>query len=114
VALLELEKAEWRSFFDLASKVLIGKRAEIEVASLAIGDQIVARWLPLRALVYDPRSDLIEIILDGLEHMVYSPRQLFIEGPQIGCSSFGMTDRDGSLWIIRLRDPLMLPAAFDA
>jgi len=34
VALLELEKAEWRSFFDLAPRCLIGKRAEIEVASL--------------------------------------------------------------------------------
>ena len=43
----KLEKTEWRRFFDWVSKGLVGKRAEIEIASLALGDQIEAEWLPL-------------------------------------------------------------------
>ncbi len=35
-------QAEWRVFFDAMSKALLGKWAEIEVASLDLGDQIAA------------------------------------------------------------------------
>ena len=38
----KLEKSKWHAFFDGLSKMLEGKRAEIEVASLALGDQIEA------------------------------------------------------------------------
>src|SRR5262245_43115156 len=49
----KLEKAEWRPFLDLVSKVLPAKEAEIEVASLKLGDQVQAEWLPLLGLAYD-------------------------------------------------------------
>jgi hypothetical protein len=51
----KLENSEWRVYFDLISKALTGKRAEIEVASLKLGDQIEAEWLPLFGISYDPR-----------------------------------------------------------
>src|ERR1700716_2179183 len=38
----------------LVSKVLPAKQAEIEVASLKLGDQVEAEWLPLLGLAYDP------------------------------------------------------------
>ena len=43
----ELEKSQWRTYFDRTSKALGGKRAEIEIASLKLGDEIEAEWLPL-------------------------------------------------------------------
>jgi hypothetical protein len=42
-----LPRSAWTRWFDQMSDALIGKRAEIEVASLNIGDQIVAEWVPL-------------------------------------------------------------------
>jgi Family of unknown function (DUF5335) len=63
----KLEKTEWRRFFDWVSKGLVGKRAEIEIASLALGDQIEAEWLPLLGIAYDPKNDVLEIALDGLD-----------------------------------------------
>ena len=42
----ELDKSQWRTFFDRLSKTLEGKQAEIEVASLSLGDQVEAEWLP--------------------------------------------------------------------
>jgi hypothetical protein len=42
----KLEKAQWRPFLDTLSKLLEAKEAEIEVASLDLGDQVQAEWLP--------------------------------------------------------------------
>ena len=42
-----IPKTEWRSFFDRMSHALLGQRAEIEVASLELGDAIVAEWVPM-------------------------------------------------------------------
>ena len=50
MATLKLEKTEWHPYFDRISKALVGKRAEIEIASLSLGHQIAAEWLPLLGL----------------------------------------------------------------
>ena len=92
------------------SELLIGKRAEIEVASLALGDQIEAAWVPLLGIVYDPKDDIIEIALDGLDHIIYKPREVYIDDSAPGLNSMQIVDAEGTRQIIQLRDPLMLPA----
>src|SRR6202011_189036 len=62
----QLEKSQWRAYFDRVSKALVGKRFEIEVASLQLGDQIEAEWLPLLGISFDPKDDIIEIALEGV------------------------------------------------
>lgn len=42
-----LAKAEWHFYFDRIASALEGKRAQIEVTGLRLGDQIEARWVPL-------------------------------------------------------------------
>lgn len=61
----KLDKTEWQPFFNFLSKQLEGMRTEIEVASLAIGDQIEAEWLPLIGIVYDPKDNIAEVALEG-------------------------------------------------
>jgi hypothetical protein len=78
----KLEKTEWRRFFDWVSKGLVGKRAEIEIASLALGDQIEAEWLPLLGITFDPKNDILEIALDGLDHLISRPREIYIDEAQ--------------------------------
>ena len=58
----KLDKSQWRTFFDRLSKTLEGKQAEIEVASLSLGDQVEAEWLPLHGITYDPNDDLVEAL----------------------------------------------------
>ena len=70
----KLERDRWKPFFDLVSKALVGKRVEVEVASIKIGDQIEAEWLPLLGIVYEPRSDAIYVALEGLELAIEQPR----------------------------------------
>jgi hypothetical protein len=42
MAVQKIDKPNWRAFFDWLSQGLVGAQAEIEVASLDLGDQIEA------------------------------------------------------------------------
>jgi hypothetical protein len=106
----KLEKSEWSVYFDLIAKTLTGKRAEIEVASLNHGDQIEAEWLPFYGISYDPRDDLIALALEGHDHLIHKPREIYIEGEGLELSSLEVIDADGVRQIVVLRDPLVLPA----
>jgi hypothetical protein len=105
----KLEKADWHPFFDHLSKLLTGRRAEIEVASLRLGNQVEAEWLPLLGLVYDQKEDVVEVALEGLDHLIRTPREIYIEEVEGLVSSIAAVDADGTHQIIRLKEPLMLP-----
>jgi hypothetical protein len=106
----QLEKSQWRAYFDRISKTLVGKRAEIEVASLKLGDQIEAEWLPLLGISYDPKNDIIEIALEGVDHLIHKPREIYVEQEGLELSSLEVIDAEGVRQIVVLRDPMMLPA----
>jgi hypothetical protein len=109
MATRKLDKSEWRAFCDRLPKGLIGKQAEIEIASLTLGSQVQGEWLPLLGIVYDPKSDAIEIALDGLDHLVNRPRDLYVDVGPGGMLSLEVIDSGGVRQIVKLRDPLMLP-----
>ena len=106
----KLEKSQWSVYFDLISKALTGKRAEIEVASLKLGDQIEAEWLPFFGISYDPKDDVIALALEGHDHLIHNPREIYIEGEGLELASLEVIDADGVRQIVVLRDALMLPA----
>ncbi|MEA3026176.1 MAG: hypothetical protein QOF91_1461 [Alphaproteobacteria bacterium] len=106
----KLDKKQWKPFFDGISKVLGAKQAEIEVLSLDLGDQIEAEWLPLRGLTYDPKDDVLDVELEGLDHMIPKPREIYLDDGGIGLLSLAITDAEGARQIVKLRDPLALPA----
>jgi hypothetical protein len=105
-----LEKTQWHSYFDRMSKALVGKRAEIEVASLALGDQIEAASVAILGITYDPKDDVLDITLDGLDHRIPKPRQVHVDEGADGLTSFEVVDYEGAHHIVQLREPLMLPA----
>jgi hypothetical protein len=106
----QLDRTLWRAYFDQMSKILVGKRAEIEVASLKLGDQLEAEWIPLLGISYDPKNDLIEIALAGAHHRIERPREVWVEEKGVELSSLEIIDADGVHRIVSLRDPLVLPA----
>jgi len=107
----KLDRASWHAYFDTLSKALTGKRVEIEVQSLALGNQIEADWLPLLGMTYEPRADMLEIVLEGLDHMIQKPAEIYVDRNGVSLSSMEVVDRDGVRQIVRLRDPLMLPSS---
>lgn len=106
----KLDKATWQRTFDHMSKSeLVGKQVEIEVTGLNIGDQVEQEWIQLLGITYDPKSDLIEILVEGLDHLIHKPREVWVDHGPTGLVSMEVVDADDVRQIIRLRDPLMLP-----
>jgi hypothetical protein len=105
----KLDKSQWRAWFDAISKALPAKRVKIEAASLRLGNQVAAAWLPLIGISYDPKDDLIEVALEGMDHLIRRPREVWLEGGALDLSGIEIIDADGVRQIIALRDPVMLP-----
>lgn len=104
-----LPKSEWKPFFNQVSKGLLGKRAEIEVASLDLGDQIVAEWIPMIGITYDSQDDLLDVSLDRVSHLIRHPREIVAEENENGLRSVAVVDGEGIRQIVNLKDPLVLP-----
>jgi hypothetical protein len=104
-----LERSDWGGFCIRASRGLLGKQVEIEVASLQIGLQLEARRLPLLGMAYDPKGDVLELLIGELDHLIRAPRELYVDKELLGIVSFQIIDAEGVRQIATLRDPLMLP-----
>lgn len=105
----KLDKESWRTYFDSISKELIGKQAEIDVESLALGAQVESRYAPLHGIVYDHKSEMLEIMLERWEHNISHVREIWIDHDGVSLNSIRVVDEDDVEQIIKLRDPLMLP-----
>jgi hypothetical protein len=106
----QIERARWGTFLDTLTRTLVGKQAEIEVAALDLGDQIAAEWAPLIGITYDKKGDLIEIALEQLDHLIRSPRSIFVDQDAEGIVAIAIDDGGGRHHIVRLKNPLALPA----
>lgn len=103
-----IEREHWQTFFDRMSKGMLGKRAEVEVASLDLGDQITAEWLPLLGITYDSRDDLIDVAFDRANHLIRHPSQIVVDETAEGLASVAVVDAEGVRQVVRLKDPLRL------
>jgi Family of unknown function (DUF5335) len=104
-----IPKEQWRTFFDRMSKGLVGKRAEVEVASLDLGDQITAEWVPLLGITYDSRDDLLDVAFDRANHLIRHPSQIVVDETAAGLASVAVLDAEGVRQVVRLKEPLRLP-----
>jgi len=105
----KFERSKWIDVCAAVSITLLGKRAEIEVVSPTDGLLIEARWLPVIGIVFDPENDSLKIMLDGVDHFVFQPREMYLDFGFGGVQSLGILDNDKAWQIVLLRDPLMLP-----
>ena len=111
MALTQLAKSRWKDYFDSVSKVLGSKLVELEVASLGLGDQVELDWVPLIGLTYDPKSDILAVAVEGIEHNIQHPQQIYVEQDVETLHSIEVDDASGEHHILLLKDPLRLPAA---
>jgi Family of unknown function (DUF5335) len=109
--LLSVPPRAWRGLFDGLSKALLGYWAEIEVASLDGGDQIVAERVPLLGITYDSGDDVLDVALTRSDHLILHPRAIVLEETQAGFVSVAVVDGDGARQIVRWTQPRMLPPA---
>jgi hypothetical protein len=112
--MLSMPRSEWRPFFDRVSKELARKQAEIEVASLDLGDQIAAEWVPMIGITYDSHDDLLDVALDRASHLIRHPRQVLVDQGPTGLASVAVVDEEGTRHVVRLREPLKLRSSGEA
>lgn len=105
-----LPREAWQTYCDRISKGLANERAELEVISLELGDQIPDEWVALQGLVYDPKSDVFEIVLEGLDHLINHPREVYVDEGPTGLEMMEILGGDGTKQILKLKRPLTLPA----
>jgi hypothetical protein len=96
---------------DRVSKQIAGRRVELDVASLDLGDRVQARWLPLLGVVFDVRGDVLEIALDGVGHSIPSPREILLEETERGLVALEIVAADETVETLRFREPLRLEHA---
>jgi hypothetical protein len=114
MAIHKVEKGSWQPYIDKISKTLVGKQAEIEVDALDIGAQIEAEWIPLLGISYDPKNDLVQVLVEGLDHLIRDPGEIWVDHGPAGLTSMEIIGTDGVKQIIRFRDPLLLPGPHPA
>ena len=108
--LLTVPRTEWRGFFDRLSKAMLGTRADVEVASLDLGDQVVAEWISLVGITYDSQDDLLDVAFTGgTNHLIRHPREIVVEEDGGNVRSVAVVDGDGARQVVKLREPLKLP-----
>ena len=104
-----LPKSEWKAYFDHLSKNLIGERAEVEIAGLASGGHIEARWVPLIGITYESKGDVLEIALERLDHPIRRPRNIVVTDSPEGLESMEVVDSEGRKQVVKLMKPLRYP-----
>jgi hypothetical protein len=106
MAVRTLPKSEWQSYFDRVSKDLIGDRAMVEVIGLAFGNRTEARCMSLIGITYDSKDDILQIALDGLDHLIRGPRDIVVNDGAEGLDQVEIVDADRQKQIVRLVRPL--------
>jgi hypothetical protein len=55
-----------------------------------------------RHQAYDPKDDLIDLDLDGLDHMIHHPRELYVENG-LNVASLEIVDEEGVSQIVKFK-----------
>jgi hypothetical protein len=110
-----LPTAEWEPYFDRISKLIARQlpsaRVELSVDGLDLGHQSISAKALLEGITHDPADDLLTFFLEGLEHNIVGPREVWLdEGPD-GLHSIAVVDAEGHKQIAIFHELLPLPSA---
>ncbi len=104
----KIDKSDWEDYFNRLAKALEGKNASINIMALDIGNQIEANKVRLLGITYDPKGDLFEIALDGLDHIINHPKEVQVLIGSNGIEAVEIISGEDRKQIIKLSEPLML------
>lgn len=109
MTLTEIPRAQWRQFFDAASRQLGARPTKVEVTGLGLGDQIAADWVDLVGVTYEPKDDTFTVAVEGLQHRIEHPRSIHVERDVQHIGSIEVIGPDDTHHIVQFSTPLELP-----
>jgi Family of unknown function (DUF5335) len=110
----ELDRQSWAGYLDSLTESSEGLLVSIELMSEEIGDQSDVERMPLQAISYDPRDDVLEVAVGGrgvrypivLRHFISNPTTISVEEDGAPSpSAILVTDPSGVRTLIRLFEP---------
>ena len=113
----ELKAEKWVEYFDSIARRIDGHLVTIEVMSEELGDQTDIERLPVQAIGYDPKDNMLEVSVGGrgvrypvvLRHFISDPQTISIEeSGQLAPKAILVTDASGVRTLIRLFEPIAL------
>jgi len=115
----ELDPEKWQEYFDSITPNIDGMLATIEVMSEQLGDQLDVQQLPLQAIGYDPKDNMVEVAVGGrgvrypvlLRHFISDPQTISIEeSSPLRPAAILVTDAGGVRTLIRVSEAATLEA----
>lgn len=105
-----LERSQWKDYFDRVSHHLPATEAELRVDALSLGDQVAFdAHASLLGIDYDPNDDALEVATDrGTSHRIDHPKAVLVDESAEGLRSVEVIDPEGRQHIVVLRHPLQL------
>lgn len=97
-----IEQGEWGRYFDLNGGALKGRKATLQVIGPDIGAQVAAEGLRIVGVAYDPKDRLLEIALDGLDHLIRHPQEIHVDEALHGAMVIEAVDGDGRKHIVQV------------
>jgi hypothetical protein len=101
VTIIKLNPEEWHRYFNNIASALHGRKATVEVVAPDVGAQFVAEELGIIGITYDPKGQLLEVALDGMDHLIRSPVEIYVDERPHGIGVVEATDADGRKHIIQ-------------
>lgn len=108
MAVKELKKKQWQSFFDQFYKRYLKdaqpEYAEIRVLSDESEAQPETGCLVLKGISFDPKGDTFDIRVEDLNRMIWHPSQIYVDEEENGwITSIEIIEQDGTKNIIEIR-----------
>lgn len=107
-----LERDKWADALARLWKQLDGKKVQVEVEALKLGDQIEAEHVPLKGLSYDPRDNVVQVWVGEIDHLIHRPEKIIVvlddDGKLVGID---ITDAEGEQHLITPQEPVAIDEA---
>lgn len=111
----QLPKESWAAYFDGFTKKFLRdvnpEDADIRVMSPDIGAQEQTKHVRLQGITYDPKDNVLEFLLEHLDHLIYNPKEIWVVEEENGfLRSIEVVRDDDSREIVELTQVGIQPA----
>lgn len=115
----QIPREQWKGYFDRFTRQHLKddepEAATIEVVSPTLGDQFEVKAVRLLGLSYDHKSEVFELQLEDMEHLVFEPAEIWAIEQEGGfVSALEVVRRDGVKEILYLRKSGPLAPRYEA
>lgn len=105
----KIARTKWEEYFDAFSKHVRVAKIDVLIESRDLGAQVETQGALLRGISYDPDEKTLDVMVEGLDHRISDPIEIFVQEEGGGVRAFEVIERSGQKQVLQLSAPLALP-----